>query len=61
MRTSIHQARRRLMRRLRAHQTRRNATERRPRKQYLARTVDTELVTRARRAEDVRGTRESHR
>lgn len=59
MRTSIHLARRRLMRRLRAYISRRTVTARRPRKQYFARTADTQLATRPVRSEEIRGGRET--
>lgn len=61
MRTSIHQARRRLLRRLRAYLARKSVNERRPRKQYFARTADTGLYTRPRRSEEVKGARETWR
>jgi ribosome-associated translation inhibitor RaiA len=60
MRTSIHQARKRLLRRVRQHAESRFTTERHDRKHFLARTAEGNLIgSRYAKSEDVRGARET--
>jgi ribosome-associated translation inhibitor RaiA len=60
MRTSIHQARKRLLRRVRQQAEEKLTTERHDRKHYLAATADGGLIgSRYARGEDVRGARET--
>lgn len=61
MRTSIHQARKRLLRRVRKHLSQRTDLSRRPRKQFIAKVVPKELVTRLPKARDVPHSHEMHR
>lgn len=53
MRKSIHQARKRLLRRVRKHVSQRADLARRPRKQYIAKVVPKELITRLPKSGDV--------
>lgn len=53
MRTSIHQVRKRLLRRVRKHLSQRTDLARRPRKQYIAKVVPKDLITRMPKARDV--------
>lgn len=62
MRTSIHQARKRLLRRVRQHAQERRTTGRHDRKHFLAEVADGGLIgSRFARSEDVRGARETLR
>lgn len=63
MRTSIHQARRRLMRRARQYVGHKLVGDRRPRKYFLARAVNDGMIespARVARSQDARGGRETH-
>lgn len=59
IRTSIHQCRKRLLRRVRKHLSQRTDLGRRPRKQFLAKNAPNEMLTRYPKSQDVPNSHEA--